>query len=73
MRERFTIFFAEVTQRQVIFRSDVDRKYYSERLEEYRRDIISKTNCADNGGGMTYAPALNFDYVERGYKRFCVL
>ena len=49
MRERFTIFFADVTQRQVIFRSDVDRKYYSERLEEYRRDIISKTNCADNG------------------------
>jgi hypothetical protein len=25
MRERFTIFFADVTQRQVIFRSDVDR------------------------------------------------
>jgi hypothetical protein len=49
MRERFTIFFAAVTQRQVIFRSDVDRKYYSERLEEYHRDIISKTNCADNG------------------------
>jgi REP-associated tyrosine transposase len=37
MRELFTHVICRGNQRQVIFRSDADRKYYPERLEEYRQ------------------------------------